>query len=404
MDLPLDSTLARLAALPQTELPFLSAYVDLTPELDAGTRPYGGGDDDAPLKSWRRSEAPDRGHVRPGVTRMRDLLREHDHLFLEDVGARDSYDADKERITAFLEDSNFDNAAQGVAIFACAGANIWQVEELPVCVETRLLIGDRPKLYPLLRLHDEYERFALVIADGEKSRIYVVAMGKPEREEVIEGQEHNRTQKGGWSQKRYQRRVDNAISDHIRNTCERLERLVAAEDIGRIVLGGDAIAYTEFKNHLSDRTWEKVVAVENLDIRIAQDEAIQRAMQAVMETEAADARDLARLAKDEVLEGNLGAAGEKAVRYALEQGAVDILVIHPNYGNEESREHLTQLAVQTAATVEFVEDSEDLTRMGGVAAILRWRPEDLPVPKAVANMEQERDSSNLPEEAKATAV
>jgi hypothetical protein len=42
--------------------------------------------------------------------------------------------------------------------------------------------------------------------------------------------------------------------------------------------------------------------------------------------------------------------------------------------------------------------------MGGVAAILRWRPEDLPVPKAVANMEQERDSSNLPEEAKATAV
>lgn len=57
-----------LASVPPTTLPFVSAYVDLSPELEGGTRPYGGDSQQAPVCSWRRSEAAETGHVRPEVT------------------------------------------------------------------------------------------------------------------------------------------------------------------------------------------------------------------------------------------------------------------------------------------------------------------------------------------------
>lgn len=402
--MPIGSTLARLFALPQTELPLVSLYADLTPELDARTRGYGGPDPEAPRKSWRRKAKPELGPIRPGVTQARDLLRDHAHLFGESGPEWESYRADEERIIEYLEKGEFENDSLGVAIFACHGAGIWMTEELAVAVETRLHIGDKPMIYPLVRVRDDYVRFALVITDSEKARIYVAATGKRIHEDIIEGKEINRTEKGGWSQKRYQQRVDNAVINHVRDVCDQLERLATDENLQYIVLGGHAPSIDEYKRHLSKRAWEKVIAIRNLDADIEEHQAIRQAMQMVRETEEAEGRDLARQAKDEVLAGNLGAAGEEAVRYALEQGAVDTLLLYPNYATVETREELTEMAVQSSASVEFVEDSDDLKRMGGVAAILRWRPYGLPVPKVVAELIRERDESNLPDPSKALAA
>jgi hypothetical protein len=374
----LKETLQKLAAAPPTDLPFVSAYVDLSPELDAGTRSFGGGNADAPLRSWHRKEEAERGHVRPGVTRLRDLLSEKDNLFDVRGPERDSWDKDRAAILRFLEHGEFDPSTQGVAVFACAGEDFWEVIELGVPLETRLAIDRTPLLYPLARLDDEVERFALCIADSQTARVYVVALGRVEQEESVGGPTINYKMTGGLSQQRIQERITNAVSNHVRDVARRLEEIVFGEDIGRIVLGGDEIMLTEFKNHLSERAWERVVTMDRLDIRLPADQAVARALEAVTTVEQDEARDIARFTLQDTLADGLGVAGERAVKSALEQGAVDTLVVDPDFGTEERREALTELALQMGGRVEFVQNSQEIARMSGVAARLRWRPDGLP--------------------------
>jgi peptide subunit release factor 1 (eRF1) len=367
-----------LADIPPQAYPFISVYADLSPDLEAGTRPYDSGNDDAPKRSWRRDDSGERGHVRPGITAVRDLLREKEYLIAERGPERDSFERDRDRILEYLETSEFDNASQGVVIFACSGAGRWEAHELAVPVPTQVAVDKTPLLYPLVRLDDTYQRFALCIADSESARVYVVAMGKVETEQTVEGQEINRTMTGGWSQKRIQQRIDNAVTNHVREVAERLENLVFNEDIPYIVLGGDETMHAEFRKHLSDRAWVRVIAFERLDMNLSQDEAISRAWNNVLEAEKQDARDLAQQARDNALSDGLGTYGVKAVRHALEQGAVDTLLLDPQFSKEEGLENFTEMAFATGATVHFIEESKDLKQMRNIAAILRWKPDTLP--------------------------
>ena len=375
---PLQEMIQTLAAMPPTEFPFISAYVDLTPELHSGTRVYTAGNDEAPLKSPDRHAAQERGPIRPAIREMHDRLRYKDSAFGESGSERESYDADKAKILEYLETDAFDDQAKGVAIFACAGQDVWHVVELAVPVPTRLYVARSPLLFPLAQAMAEYERFALVVAETEAAHIYVVALGQTEIEETLDGPKVNRSQKGGLSQKRFQERTENAVTGQVRRTAERLEQLVAEENINYIVLSGDVTALSEFKSQLRQDTLDKVVAMESSQANIPKAEAIRSAMEAVLAAEQSDARDLARQARDNALAENLGTFGEHAVRYALEQGAVHILLMSADFASTTVREEFTEAALATSAQLEFIEDSEDLRRMHGVAAILRFRPMDLP--------------------------
>jgi peptide subunit release factor 1 (eRF1) len=405
----LKDILHRLTAMEPTPLPFLSAYIDLTPELKGSYHPEFRPQGPPPRMSWRRQEeeAPEPHLHRQGTTVMRDLLRTKGRMVSAHGPERESYDADSFRILKAMHDQ-FNPASKGAAIFACHGEDVWEVVELPVSIETRLIVDRKPFLSPLAYIEDTYEPYALCIANSETARIYVVALGRAESQETVEGQEINRTMTGSWSQKRIQQRIDNAVSEHIRDVAERLEEIVFAEDIPYIVLGGDEIAKTEFRKHLSKRAWERVVEMSHLDMKTPEHEAIAQTMETILKAEQEDARDLAQQAIDAALADDLGAAGPEAVIQALRVGAVDTLILSTDFeasgwrcsenamliGEEgqpvecppgsgfaekaDLREEMTALALKTGAAVEFVEESDSLTQAGGVAAILRWRPDKLP--------------------------
>lgn len=402
----LKDILDTLIAVPPTALPFLSAYIDLTPELEGSYQSEGWQGDKPPLRSWRRNEtAP--GLYRPGTTIMRALLSEKGAILPIRGPERESFDKDAARISTYLA-NEFDPASQGLALFACAGEGIWHAVELPVPVETRLVIDRTPYVSPLAYLEDTYDRYAICLADSQTARVYVVALGRAERAEKIKGPTINYKMTGGLSQRRIQERIANAVSEHIREVSQRLEEIVQAENIPWIILSGDEIAKTEFKRHLSDWAWERVVEVNRLPTSLPEHEAIEQTLETILAAERAEAHDIVEQALDETLSDGLGAAGVEAVVMAMWRSAVDTLILdkefhatgwrcvnNPSHVGEggapegcplgcgaaepvELREELTMLALQTGATVEFVEASETLARMGGIAALLRWRPGDLP--------------------------
>jgi len=123
---------------------------------------------------------------------------------------RQSFDEDFVRITRYLE-TEMPITMQGLAIFACSAANDWfEVGYFEAPFErNRLFISDRPHLYPLARLIDQYRRYAVVLADTNRAQIFVFATGRAVDRQEVQNVKTKHTKVGGWSQARYQRHEEN---------------------------------------------------------------------------------------------------------------------------------------------------------------------------------------------------
>src|SRR5918997_3070488 len=229
----LQSQFERLVAFPPTTFPVISLYLNAQPNEH--------GQDD--IERFLRSELPARGRT-----------------FEPGSADRESYDRDVERIRTWVTE-NLRPSANGVAIFACAGADdFFEAVQLEAPVkEHRLYVYNQPQLYELARLTDAYPRYAAVVLDSRLARIFVFALGGTVGEAQVEGAPVKGHQAGGWSQARYQRHVGNQRQQHVKDTVAALERIVREEDIGYILLAGDEVAVPAIRAELPQHLEEKVV-------------------------------------------------------------------------------------------------------------------------------------------------
>jgi hypothetical protein len=123
-----------------------------------------------------------------------------------------------------------------------------------------LFISSVPHLYPLARVIENYPRYAAVMLDTNKARIFVFG-GETEREKKIVGEKTRRTSKGGWSQARYQRRADNFHLHHIKEVVETLDTIVREEEIQHIVVAGADVAMPILREQLPKELADKIVEI-----------------------------------------------------------------------------------------------------------------------------------------------
>ncbi len=105
----------------------------------------------------------------------------------------------------------------------------------------QLFIFKQPHLYPLARLINEYRRYAVLVADSNRARIFVFGRGRTLAAEEVQNEKMNRTEVGGWSQMRYQRHVDHLRLQHAKEVVEALDRIVREEAIESVIIAGDEV-------------------------------------------------------------------------------------------------------------------------------------------------------------------
>jgi peptide subunit release factor 1 (eRF1) len=308
------------------------------------------------------------------------------------------------RIETYLA-SEVAPSANGVAIFAADGDDgLFEAVQLDAPIDHHwLFIGAVPHLYPLARLIDQYPRYAAVLLDSNHARILVFAAGAIEGRTEVSGEKTRRHSMGGWSQARYQRRVDNIRQQHVEEVVEALDGIVRAEQIQHVIVAGDDVVVPMFQKALPAHLASAVVDVMRLDRSAGEAELIGEALAALRQQDAGS--DAARVA--EVLgawrAGGLGVAGPEATLRALQLGQVDEVLITavPDAlkapqrlpedaapvpiatettatGNADTRQlhladELVTRAAQTGARLRVVEDPALLAEQGGVAAALRFR-------------------------------
>jgi peptide subunit release factor 1 (eRF1) len=328
---------------------------------------------------------------------------------------RASLDADTERIAAWLE-NELQPSANGVAIFACSAANLFEALQLTAPVAQHwLYIGDSPHLYPLARLESQHPRYAAVVADTNTARILVFSTGEVVAEEQVQGTKTRRTSQGGWSQARFQRHIENFHMHHAKEIATALERVVAQEGITEIFIAGDDVIVPLLREQLPAPLAEKVVDHLKLDAKAPVDDVLKATTEAIARLNERTDREKVEAALDGYRSGGLGIVGPEDSLKALLNGQVDELLVSASVASLEGlaadrvdpalvatandstlfdpavepaaageaasakpdvvrlADELVTRARQTGARVTFIEDAHLLSEYGGVAALLRFR-------------------------------
>jgi hypothetical protein len=154
------------------------------------------------------------------------------------------------------------------------------------------------------------------------------------------------------------------------------DEIVNAETIDQVVVAGDDVIVAVLEEQLPERLSAKLVDVLRLDVRSPEHEVLSATLDAVQrkdqDTDEAVVRDLL----GEHRAGGRASVGAEAVRAALRQGQVDMLVItavpEQMEGGDEAANELVTLATQTSASVRFIENPTLLADVGGAGAWLRY--------------------------------
>ena len=320
-----------------------------------------------------------------------------------DSEERQSIEEDFVRITRYLE-TQLPDKVQGLAIFACSAANDWfEVGYFEAPFErNRLFVSDRPHLYPLARLIDQYRRYAVVLADTNRAQIFVFATGRAVERQELQNVKTKHAKVGGWSQARYQRHEENYHLQHAKEVVETLEKIVRDEDIEHVILAGDeAVVIPLLREQMSKPLEEKVIDALSLAIDTPQHELLDESLTAFRRHDSLTDMEKVDRLLNEYRADDLGVAGVPDTLAALSNGQVEEMLIAAKpdsiqYDKEEVEKVLTlyrgeeplpdeldqrsvadelvkRANVLSSARVTFIEDSTRLEQLGGVGGFLRYR-------------------------------
>ena len=358
-----------LAAFAPTDLPVISLY--LNTQADDHGRDH--------FASFIRKEL----HTRARTFAPQSAAHAS---FLEDVDRIEKYLA-----TELLPSTN------GLALFACAGAEgFFEAVQLNAPLERHEIYVDRqPHLYTLALVTKQFPRYAAVVADTDSARLFVFGLSGTISEDRVESTKLSRTQTGGWSQARYQRRMENYHQQHAKEVLEVLERVVRKEEIQYIVFAGDQVVIPLLEKQLSPFLAAKVIDVLRLDIRTPERQVLDATLAAMRRQDARDDSEKVEHLIGDYRSGGLAVVGVQDVLAGLAKGQVEEVLLSTSLkqvrGDEEEQvlpgvestssagesdtlsETILAQARQTGARFRLIEDASLLAEVGGVGASLRYR-------------------------------
>jgi peptide chain release factor subunit 1 len=355
LETPLRNQLDRLASFEPTDAPVLSLYLDMRPDQN-GRHNY----DPFLRKAFPEQIASFRGVARRSIER------------------------DVERITSFLE-SEVRKSANGLALFACANhQDFFEALQLDVPIEQhQLFVTPVPHLYPLARINDQFPRYAALLVNTNSARLFVFGLGATTAQREVVNVKTRKTSMGGWSQARYQRHVENFHLLHMKEVVDVLDRVVREESLTQIVLACDDVAKPILLEQLPKHLAEKIVDVLSLDRRAPEHQVLAETLDALREHDAKTDAERVGTLLDAWRARGLGVAGLDETQRALDAGQVEELIISanpaliavgPGANGDETANALVTKAQQTSARIRFIEDPDLLAAVGGVGAMLRFKP------------------------------
>jgi hypothetical protein len=240
---------------------------------------------------------------------------------------RGSFDGDAERILAFIAE-RLDNSISGLATFACSAKELFETIQLAATIhEHRIYVYNQPHLYQVALVDDENPRCAAVLTDANRARIFVFGLGRKLDDDNAKRKKMHRVKVGGWSQARYQRRVENAQQQHARQVADHLAQIVHEDRVTQVVIAGDSETISVLMEQLPQQIRSMVIEGPKIPNTASEHEIFAATIETIKdETAKTDEEIVSRLFEAYRARG-LAVAGPEATLEALTNGQVDELVL-----------------------------------------------------------------------------
>jgi len=287
-----------------------------------------------------------------------------------------------------------------LGIFACKQLDFFQTVTLESEVDGIVWIDSSPYIRPLAEFFDDYEHVAVVVADNEKVKIFLVTASVFGPIEEIKGNIKNHVKVGGWSQQRYERRRDNQLTEFAHEIRDSLLRLDREEKYGHILLvGGKEILNIVYES--MPKEYQNKIIEKNLDLSKGEDSIHNDIVDLLFIEEHRTEQEYWEQIREEYLRGGLAAVGIDDVLQVAKEGRVDKVIIDHAFQplierfqkssgldpaeaenctvsdssllfNVSQVNELIGLLIQSGSEFHFTDSIPKLGEVGGIAAFLRY--------------------------------
>ena len=289
----------------------------------------------------------------------------------------------------------------GVCLFVCWALDFTQAFPLTVAVPDQIWVDSSPYIRPLAELQDEYENFVVVAADNTASRVFFVTSARADEDAKVKGDIKNNVKKGGWSQKRYERRRTNELVHYSKEIVDILTEIEQKEKFERLFLVGSQETMIQIESALTAPLTAKLAGRKNVDFSAGDEPIFDAAFEMFGEAEREAETKLWDRIKEEFCRGGLAVTGPEEVLKAAAVGRIERMAVNRDAkiagircrecenllagdrrkcsicGSEDVFSvdlvnELVELLALSSAEADFVDPIDGLREAGEVAALLRY--------------------------------
>lgn len=364
----LNKALRGLARLePSTDAPYLSVYLDWRPE---GERPQ------------RRS----------AVTIFNHKAEKLKDRYPDDSPARDSLEEDIRKVRALIE-TGIDPAVHGVIIIANSSRDVFESFVLAIPVDTEVEAEPTPNLLQMVRVVEDFPRYAVLVADQKDAVITVINRSARIASIEVQGDDAaNHHAQGGWSQRRFQTRNEERRAHFARAIAEETRRAMHDSNIKMLVVAAGDVMASALQAEFHEEVKKRTIGTIHLDVRATYDEIRDATLPLVEAAENEIEFETVTTLLDQVGAGNRGVVGIEETMEALQRGQAMTTVMssefsaqgwadyvmnvygtgpipesHPAGGNVEDM-HVVDLAEEIVRLTVVTDAEGEIIHSGGAAA------------------------------------
>ncbi len=272
------------------------------------------------------------------LVRHQDVEHELDGMLREArlrANGHSSVHDDLRKIEAFVRGGLDRSETRGLAFFACAASDLWEVIELPVPVRSRVVINHAPAIGQLESVVQEHEPVGVLLADRQRARLFVFALGRlVERSELIDELPRDYDARGLRERGTPEHHVEELAHQHLRHAARVAFDLWQAQGFQHLAIGApDAIA-NELQGALHPYLQERLCG--RIHVGVGASHAEVRAASEAVEAEVERAREAALVARlrEAAVTSRRGVAGLAGTLVALNERRVERLVVSKGFAQE----------------------------------------------------------------------
>lgn len=268
---------------------------------------------------------------------------------------------------------------RSVAVFSRHGEDpLLLVIPFSVEMELHFDVGSLPSIFPLVQLKDRFHRFVVVISTDEASRIFEVTLGAVSEALLTQRPELGERLGREWGRERYHQRKRESDQKFFRDQVSIIAGLMSKNGHNHLILAGNPRHVAGLREALPKHIGTRLVG-ELFKTPPGGDYSavLEQAIDTFVEAERAESRSTVARLHEQVRREALAVVGVERSRDAILGGYAAELVISEELPLAE-REELTRLATARGLGIEVCEGDELLATHGGVGCLLRYRPAILP--------------------------